>query len=86
MRLLVILKFDFILIDNIVLMDFPSGTVVNNLLTNAGDVSSISGSGIFPREGNGNPLQYFCLENSVDRGAWQATVHGVAKNWTRLKD
>ena len=61
-------------------MDFPSGTVVNNLLTNAGDVSSISGSGIFPREGNGNPLQYFCLENSVDRGAWQATVHGVAKN------
>ena len=86
MRLLVILKFDFILIDSIVLMDFPSGTVVNNLLTNAGDVSSISGSGIFPREGNGNPLQYFCLENSVDRGAWQATVHGVAKNWTRLKD
>ena len=80
MRLLVILKFDFILIDNIVLMDFPSGTVVNNLLTNAGDVSSISGSGIVPREGNGNPLQYFCLENSVDRGAWQATVHGVAKN------
>ena len=80
MRLLVILKFDFILIDNIVLMDFPSGTVVNNLLTNAGDVSSISGSGIFPREGNGNPLQYFCLENSVDRGAWQAAVHGVTKS------
>ena len=80
MRLLVILKFDFILIDHIVLMGFPSGTVVKNLLTNAGDVSSISGSGIVPREGNGNPLQYFCLENSVNRGAWQATVHGVAKN------
>ena len=36
--------------------------------------------------GNGNPLQYSCLENSIDRGAWQATVHGVAKNWARLSD
>ena len=69
MRLLVILKPDFTLIDNIVLMGFPSGTVVKNLPTNAGDMSLISGSGISPGEGNGNPLQYSCLENFVDRGA-----------------
>jgi len=39
-----------------------------------------------PEEGNGTPLQFSCLENPLDRGAWQATVHGVAKNWTRLSD
>ena len=44
----------------------------------------IPGLGIFPGEGNGNPLQYSCLENSMDRGAWWAIVHGVAKSWTRL--
>ena len=44
-----------------------------------GDVGSISGLGRFPGEGNGNPLQYSCLENSVDRGAWRAAVHGVTK-------
>ena len=69
MRLLVILKPDFTLIDNIVLMGFPSGTVVKNLPTNSGDMSLISGSGISPGEGNGNPLQYSCLENFVDRRA-----------------
>ena len=46
----------------------------------------IPGWGRSPGEGNGNPLQYSCLENSMDREAWQATVHGVAKNWTRLSD
>ena len=46
----------------------------------------IPGSGRSPREGNGNPLQYSCLENSLDRGAWWATVHGVTKNGTRLRD
>ena len=46
----------------------------------------IPGSGRSPREGNGNPLQYSCLENSLDRGAWWATVHRVAKSWTRLSD
>ena len=51
---------------------------------NAGDPGSIPGSEISPREGDGNPLQYSCLENSMDRGAWQATVHGVAKSQTRL--
>ena len=48
----------------------------------SGDASLIAGLERFPGEGNGNPLQYSCLENSVDIGAWQATVHGVAKSWT----
>ena len=51
---------------------------------NAGDAGSIPRSGISPGGGHGNPLQYSCLENSMDRGAWQATVYGVAKSWTRL--
>ena len=51
---------------------------------NAGDLSSIPGSGISPGEGNGNPLQYSCLENSMDRGSWWATVPGVAKSQTRM--
>ena len=61
---------------------FPGATVVKNPPTNAGDarnVSSIPESGRFPGEGNGNLLQYSCLENPTDRGAWQATVHGVAR-------
>ena len=53
---------------------------------NAGDVGSIPGSGRSPGEGNGNPLQYSCHENPMDRGAWWATVHGVAKSQTRLSD
>ena len=52
----------------------------------AGDSGLIPGSGRSPGEGSGNPLQYSCLENSTDRGAWWATVHGVAKSWTRLSD
>ena len=51
---------------------------------NAGDPGSIPGSGRSPGEGNGNPLQYSCLENPMGRGAWWATVHGVAKSQTRL--
>ena len=46
---------------------------------NAGDLGSIPGSGRSPGEGNGNPVQYFCLENPMDRGAWEAAVHGVAQ-------
>ena len=49
---------------------------------NAGDPGSIPGSERSSEEGNGNQLQYSCLENSMDRGAWQAIVHGVAKSWT----
>ena len=55
---------------------FPGGSVVKNLPANAG---LITGLGRFLGEDNGNPLQYFCLRNHVDRGAWWATVHGVAK-------
>ena len=53
--------------------------MVKNLPVNAGDVSSIPGSGRFPGGGNGNPLQYSCLEIFMDRGAWRATVHRVKK-------
>ena len=59
--------------------------VVKNLPANTGDIrdaASVPGLGRFPGEGLGNPLQYSCLENSMDRGAWWATVHGVAKSWT----
>ena len=52
---------------------------------NVRDVSMIPGSGRSPEGGHGNPLQYPCLENPMDRGAWWATVHGVAKSWTQLK-
>ena len=61
---------------------FPGGSVVKNLSANAedaGDMGFIPGSGKLPGEGNGNPLQYSCLEIPMDRGAWQATVHGVAR-------
>ena len=63
--------------------------MVKNLPANAGDAreaGSIPGSGRFPRVGNGNPLQFSCLENSTDRGAWQATVHRVAKSQAQLSD
>ena len=63
---------------------FPGGSVVKNPPANAGDLSSIPGSGRFPGEGNGNPLQHYCLGNPMDRGAWQAAVHGVAKSQTRF--
>ena len=51
----------------------------------AGDTGSTPGPGRHPGGGNGNPLQYSCLENPMNRGAWWATVHKVAKSWTRLK-
>ena len=66
--------------------DFPGGSDGKASVYNAGDLGSIPGSGRSSGEGNGNPLQYYCLENPMDRGAWQATVHGVAKSWTRLSD
>ena len=70
-------------------MGFSGGSVVKNPPANAGDardVGSIPGSGRFPGDGNGCPFQYSCLENSIDTGTWRATVHGVAKSWTRLSD
>ena len=69
-------------------MGFPDGSVVKNLPSNAGDkrdVGSIPGSERSCRVGNGNPFQYSYLEDPIDRGAWQATVHGVTKNQTQLK-
>ena len=67
-------------------LGFPGGVVVKNSPAYPRDtrvVGSIPGSGRSPGEGNGNPLQYSCLENPMDRGAWRATDHGVAKSWTR---
>ena len=61
--------------------------VIKNSPASAGDTrneSSVPGSGRSPGGGHGNPLQYFCLENSMDRGAWWTTVHEIAKNWTCL--
>ena len=63
-------------------MGFPGGSDGKESACSAGDLGSIPGSGESPGEGNGNPLQYSCLENSVDRGAWPAVVHGVAKSQT----
>ena len=68
---------------------YGGGTVVKDPLANAGDGgfgSSIPGLGRSPREGNGKPLQYPCLENPMDRGAWQVAVHEVARSRTRLSD
>ena len=60
-------------------LSLPFGSVVKNPLTNVGHAGLIPGLGRCPGEGNGNPLQYSCLEKPTDRGAWWATVHGVAK-------
>ena len=65
---------------------FPRGSVGKESACNAGDLGLIPGSGRDPGEGNSNPLQYSCLENSMDEGARQGTVHGIAKNQTRLCD
>ena len=59
-------------------LGFPGGSEVKASACNARDLSSIAESGRSPGEGNGNPLQYSCLENPMDGGAWWATVHGVA--------
>ena len=61
-------------------MGFPSGSVVKKLLANVEDVDSIPGLSRSPGGENGNPLQYFCLKNSMDRGAYWAAFHGVAKS------
>ena len=63
-------------------MGFFGDATVKNAPANAGNVGSISGLGRSSGEGNGNPLQYSCLENPMDRGAWRATVHEIAKSQT----
>ena len=63
---------------------FHHSSVSKESAYNAEDPGSIAGLGRSPGEGNGNPLQYSCLENSMDRGAWWARVYGVTKSWTQL--
>ena len=65
---------------------FPGGSDGEESACSVGDLGSIPGPGRSPREGNGNPLHYSCLENPMDGGTWQATVYGVTKSWTRLSD
>ena len=67
-------------------MGFPGGSDSKESACNAGDLGSIPGLGRSPGGGHGNPFQYSCLENPMDRGVWWATVHGVAKSWTQLKE
>ena len=66
-----------------VALGFRDGTASKESAWNAGDTGSVPGSGRSPRGGNGNPLQYSCLKNPMDREAWWATVHGVSKSWTQ---
>ena len=65
-------------------MAIPGGSDGKESACNAGDLGSVPGSGRSPGEGHGNPLQYSCLENPMDRGAWRATVHGVTMSQKRL--
>ena len=65
---------------------FPCGSDGKESACDVGDQGSIPGSGRYPGEGHGNPLQYSCLENPMDRGAWWATVHGVTKSQIQLSD
>ena len=65
-----------------ILLGFPGGSDDKESACHTGYLGSIPGSGRSYGEGNGYPLQYSCLENSMDREAWWATVHGVAKSWT----
>ena len=65
---------------------FAGSSVSKESACRAGNPSSIPRSGRSPGEENGNPLQYFCLENPMDRGVWWAVVHGVTKSWAQLSD
>ena len=67
-------------------MGFLGGSDSQESACNTGDQGLIPGSGRSPGEGNGNLVQYSCLENSMGRGDWRATVHGVAESWTQLSD
>ena len=67
-------------------LGFPGGSDSKESAWNAGDLGLIPGSRRSPGRGNGNPLQYSCLEHSMDRGAWWAVLHGVAKSWTWLSN
>ena len=73
-------------LNNHYIEDFPGGSDSKASVYHTWDLGSIPGSGRSPGEGNGNPRQYYSLENPMDRGAWWAAVHGVAKSQTRLSD
>ena len=73
-------------IQKLIQFSFPCSSVSKESACSAEDLGSIPGSGRSPGEGNGNPLQYYCQENSMDRGDRQAMVHGVTKSWTRLSN
>ena len=66
--------------------DFPGGSDGKASVYNVGDLGSVPGSGRSPGEGTGNPLQYSCLENLMDSGAWQARIHGFTKSGTQMSD
>ena len=68
------------------ILGFPGGSDSEESTCNVGHLGSIPRLGRTPGGGHDNPLQYSCLENPMDRGAWRAIVHGVAKSWTRLSD
>ena len=67
-------------------MGFPGGSDGKESTCNSGDLGSITESERSPGEGNGYPVQYSCLKNSMERRTWQATVHGVTKSWTQLSN
>ena len=67
-------------------LGFLCSSVGKEFACSAGGLGAIPGLGRSPGEGNGNPLQYLCLENLMDRGAWWTAVHGVTKSWARLSD
>ena len=73
-------------INGLVKAGFNGGSDGKESTSNAGDLGSTPGLGRSPAEGNGYPLQYYCLENLLDRGAWSATVHGVTKSRTQLSN
>ena len=79
-------SFMFLLAMHISSLGFLGGSVLKNLPASVRDTSSIPDLGRSPGEGNGNPFQYSCLENPMDRGAWRATVHRVPKSQTRLSN
>ena len=80
------IKSDILAILECTILGFPGGSVVKNQPANTENAGLIPGLGTSPGEGNDNPLQCYCLENPMDRGAWQATVRGVAKSQTWLSD
>ena len=79
-------SFRYLILPSVSIWGFPGSSEDKASACNVGDPGLIPGLGRAPGEGNGNPLQYSCLENPMDRGAWWATVHGVAKIRTQLSD